>query len=314
MANAEAIGGVHSYILYGEESTYNTAVAVDTHFGLVTNFKPNINNNLKGNRGFVGTSSGGRNVVKFTAGQLDISGTLDFTVTRWHFMEYVLGEVSGSGPYTYDEADVPPSLTVATNIDNPGSGADDQEATYSGFVFDSVSIKSSVGEPVTVSANWKAGKVALDTTLSSAVALPDEDVFNFTGGSIELPSGSAISNIIDSVDITITNNWNMLYGVGSRLTQNALPAARDYSVKVSLKYLDNDLYTAALGAATPTATGSPTEYATLVLTFASGTKSITMTFSEVPMSDFAQMQELNSVIGEDITLTPKSLSCEDDRT
>jgi hypothetical protein len=314
MANSEAISGVNSYVLYGEETTYNTAVAVTKHLGLVTSFKSSIANNLVENRGFVGSTTGGRDIVSYSPGKLDISGSIDFNVQNWAFMEYVLGAVSGGDPYTYTGANIPPSITIAHNTDNPGAASTDLEETYSGTVIESATIKTSVGEPVTCSLEFKSSKVVIDTTLSSAVALSSEDVYNFTGGSIALPSGSPLSNIIDSVDVSIKNNQEILYGVGSRLGVNALPKERNYSIKISLKYLDNDLITAALGATTPTATGTPTEYATLVLTFASGDRSMTMTFSGVPISDFAKAAELNEVIGEDITLTAKTLSAVEDNT
>lgn len=312
--NSEAVAGSHSWVIYGEESTYNTAVARTVNFGIVTNFKHSVNNNLGEHRGFVGTTTGGRDIFKFTAGKLDLSLSVDFKVNRWQFMKFVLGTETGAGPYTYTGAALPPSLTISHNIDNPGSAATDLEETFSGCVVDSCNIKSSVGEPVTCTLDFKAALVVVDTTISSAVALPDEDVFNFTGGSIQLPSGSTLSNIIDSIDVTIKNNYDILYGVGSRLGRNALPKERNYTIKVTLKYLDNTLITAALGATTPTATGSPTETATLVLTYALGGKSMTMTFSGVPMSEFARVAELNNPIGEDITFTAKTLSAVDDRT
>jgi hypothetical protein len=308
MANAEAVSGVHSYLLYGKESTYNTAVAVTTHLGLVSSFRHNINNNMQEQRAFVGTTTGGRDIVKFTYGKLELGGSVEFKVINWTFMEYVLGSVSGGGPYTYVGAAIPPSMTMAHNIDNPGSAATDREETFSGVVVNSASIRTSVGEPVTASLDWNAGLVVIDTTASSAVALPTSDIYNFSGGSIQLPSGSTLSNIIDSVEVSIANNWDMLYGLGTRLVKAARPKERSYKIKISLKYLDNTLITAALGATTPTATGGPTENATLILTFASATRSMVMTFSGVPMSDFAEIAELNSVIGEDISITAKTLS------
>ena len=314
MANSESIGGVHSYVLYGAETVYNTPVAVNTHIGLLNSFKSNIANNLAENRGFVGTTSGGRDVVKFTAGKLDLSGSFDFKITNWAFMEYVLGTVAGSDPYTYTGANIPPSITIAHNIDNPGSSATDLEETHSGTVIESVSIKSAVGEVTSCSVEFKSALAVVDTTLSSQVALDDEDVYNFSGGSIELPSGTDLPNIIDSIDVSIKNNQEILFGVGSRLGVNALPKERNYNIKVSLKYLDNDLITAALGATTPTSDGTPTEYATLVLNFVSGTRSMTMTFSGVPITDFAMTADLNEVIGEDISLTAKTLSAVEDNT
>ena len=314
MANSEAISGVQSYLLYGKETTYNTAVSRTLHVGLVTNFKHNINSNMQTNRGLVGTTTGGRKAYSFTAGTLAIESSLDFKATRWDFLEYVLGTASGTGTITYTEANIPPSMTISTNIDNPGSASTDQEVTLSGTVWDSVTIKTSVGEPVMVSASLKSALAVIDTTLSSAVALPSEAVFNFSGASIQLPNASDLTNIVDSLEITIRNNYTMLYGVGSRLARNALPAELDYEIKISLKYLDNALFTAALGATTPTAAGTPTEYADLECTFADGTRSAVFLFGGVPLSDFAQVHELNSAVSEDITLKAKTLTVTYDST
>lgn len=314
MANSESVAGVHSYLLYGKETTYNSAVATTAHLGLVQSFRSNINSNLQENRGFVGTTSGGRDVVKFTPGKLELGFSVEFKVTRWNFLEFVLGTVTGSGPYTYTGANLPPSMTVAHNIDNAGSAATDLEETFSGCVIESATIRCSVGEPVTATLDFKSGLVVVDTSLSSAVALPDEEVYNFVGGSIEIPASSTLSNIIDSVEITITNNYDVLYGLGSRLVQNAVPQERKYQIKVSLKYLDNTLVTAALGATTPTDTGTATENATIDLNFVQGNRSMVMTFTGVPMNDFARIANLNQVIGEDFTLFAKSLSAEEDRS
>lgn len=306
MAQSEAVSGVHSYLLYGKESTYNTAVTTNTHLGLITSFKPNINNNMIEQRGFAGSSTGGRSVVNYVAGVLELGGTIDFDVIRWNFLEFALGSVAGT--YTYSEAAIPPSMTLSLNIDNPGSASTDQEQIYSGAVFDSVTVRSAVGEPVTASATFKASLLVVDTTLSSAVALPSETPFTFVGGAIELPTGSALSNIIDSVEFTINNNFEILTGVGSRLGRSALAKERSYSIKISLKYLSNALLTAALGATTPTATGTPTEYATLKLTYAVGARSCVLTFSGVPLSTFAHIGDLNKVIGEDLEFGAKTLS------
>jgi hypothetical protein len=313
LANSEAISGQNTYLLYGEESAYNTAVAVNTHLGLVKNFKPNINNNIYEARGFTGTTTGGRNVVKFVPGKLELGFTADFDVTRWHFLKYVLGAEGGVGPYTYTEANIPASLTVAHNIDNPGGSAIDREETYSGVVFDTVTIRGSVGQPVSVSADCKAAKVVIDTTVSSAVALPDEDCFSFEGAAIAIGSIIA-SNIINSFEITVKNAWKIMYGLGSRLAVRALPKERSYTLKVNVNYIDNALMTAALGATTPTATGGPTETASVTFTFSKADRSNVMTFTGVPVSQLALMAELNNPYVEDCTLLAKSCSCADDRT
>ena len=75
MANNELIKGVDTFLLYGVESTFNTAVAAVTHLGLVTNFTPNINRQVQENRGFKGTTTCGQEVAKYTLGQLSCTET-----------------------------------------------------------------------------------------------------------------------------------------------------------------------------------------------------------------------------------------------
>lgn len=312
MAQSEALSLIHTYPLYGAESTYNTAVAVTTQFGaLISNFTGKITNNLTKNRSHSGTYDyEGRKVYKYTPGVLDIKCSLEMKPTNFRWFKYLLGTETGAGPYTYVPAAIPGSITIGANIDNPGSAATDQEATYSGCVFEDATIRSSVGEAVTCTCNLNAAKVIIDTTISSRVALPDEDPYNFAYGSIELPSGSTLSNIIDSIELTVKNNYKMLAGHGSRLVQNALPNGLDLSVKVTLKYLDNDLFIAALGATTPTATGGPTENATMVLNFGNPDgDTFEVTLSRVPMETFNQIHNLGDPLNEDIEFVAGDISC-----
>ncbi|KKM97738.1 hypothetical protein LCGC14_1165020 [marine sediment metagenome] len=313
-ANTEAIAGVHSYLLYGKESTYNNAVAVTTHLGLVTNFRPSITNNMQSHRGFKGDTTGGRDVVKWTPGVLEYAFGIDFKVTNWAFLELVMGGKAGSDPWTYTGSVSQPSFTFAHNIDNPGAASTDQEDTFSGSLAENCIIKTSVGEAVTATMDLRAAKNVIDTTITGVVGLPNEDVYNFTGGNIELPAATPISNIIDSVEISIKNKLDMLVGVGSRLVQNGIGSERDYMIKFTVKYLDNALITAAQGATTPTATGGPTEYATIELNFANGSRSAVFTFSLCPLDQFAQLAELNNPISEDVTILGATLSVVEDNT
>ena len=314
MAQSEGVSGVDSYLLYGEESTYNTAVTADTHFGLIKSFSPRTTNSNNYTRGFVGTTTGGRNVAKVVPGRVENDVSFEMDVTHWDWLEFVLGSVSGVGPYVYAEDDNPSSLTLSRSIVNPGGSATDRDEQWTGAVIDSVTIKATVGEPVSVSVTLKSSGHLFDTTVQSAVALPSVDVFNFSGASIELPNASALTNIIDSVEITISNNYEILYGLGDRRGQNAKARARDYKIKFTVKYLDNDLLQAMLGAASPTATTNPTEYATMEVNFALGGKSCAFLFSTVTFDNLAGKEDVNEIIGEDIEATAVSCAITDDRS
>jgi len=314
MANTEAISGVDSYLLYGAESTYNTAVTADTHFGLVKSFSPRTNNSNNYTRGFVGTTTGGRNVAKILPGKIENEIGVELDVTHWDWLEYVLGSVTGSGPYTYSEANNPGSLTIGRQIVNPGSSATDRDEQWTGAVIDSCTIKASVGEPVSVSLTLKASGHLYDTTVQTAQALPSVEVFNFSGGTIELPDATPLTNIIDSVEISISNNYDILYGLGDRRGQNAKAKGRDYKIKFTVKYLDNNLLGALLGAAEPTATTDPTEYASMAIKFSLGGKSCDFVFSTVTFDSLSGKEDVTEIIGEDIEATAISCEVTDDRS
>ena len=99
----------------------------------------------------------------------------------------------------------------------------------------------------------------------------------------------------------------MKFGLGTRLAKTVIPKARDISLRFTVKYLDDKLYSKLLGAATPTSSGSPTAVASALLTFTSGNKSLTITCSNGFIEEFAGTNNLNELIGEDFTLNAKGV-------
>lgn len=312
ISNTEAVSGVHTYVLYGEESSYGTATNVTSHLGLIQNFRPGVNNNLTMRHGYTGTGTTAREPVNSVAGILDVSWTSEFDVVNWSFMKYVLGSVSGSDTKTYTPADTPPSLTVSHNINNPGSSPTDREEIYQGSVIDVCTIRCSVGEPVMATLEGMSQLVKYDSSLSSEVSLPSDDTYVFSGADIELPDNSSLNNIIDSVEITIRANWELLKGLGSRLTQNAIARALEYSVRFTVKYVDDTLINYALGAATPTATGKPT-LNTLTCKFVDGNRSAEFRFVNVQI-DWNLDGTKNEALSEDIIGYPQNLTVVEDTT
>ena len=309
MANAERIAGVNSYLLYGAETTYGTPAPVTNHFGIVKDFKPGLKNNLITSRGYKGTTSGGRNVVKTTGGKFEVSFNVDFEPQLWDWLRYVLGGTrngsgTGANPYIYYEGNTISSLTVSNSIDNETT---DREEQYLGCVISSVNIKSTVGEAVQVSIDFVAAKINKNTAIPSTVELNTGDPYTFVGGSIEIPDGSPITNIIDSVEIIITRNAEILHGLGSRVGKTGVVKARDYQVKFTVKYLDDDLMDLFLGSATgPT---NPTRSSTMSIKFTNGNnKYIDFVFTGVTFESYDLGATLNEVLSEDITAICESLT------
>jgi len=314
MANSEAIAGVHSFLLYKKETAFNTAVVADTHFGIVKSFTPKSSNTNTYSRGFKGTTTGGRAVAKILPGKAEFTSSVEFDVVNWAFLEFVLGTVAGSDPYTYTMAALPSSFTLVRSIDNPGGSATDRDEIWSGSVINSATIKVAVGEPVSVSLEIMSAGHMFDTTIHSAVALPSVDVYSFAGADIELPNATALDNIIDSMEITITNNFKAIGGLGDRRAKNMLPEGLDYKIKFSVKYLDNTLLEYLLGAAEPGATTTPTENATIECNFVNGDKSAKLLFTTFTFDDISGKENVTEAIGEDLSGTAVSLTVTEDNT
>lgn len=148
-----------------------------------------------------------------------------------------------------------------------------------------------------------------DTSILSNQDITETNPYTFAGASIELPDGTPLDNIIDSIEITITNNWEIMYGLGSRLGQKAKAKARDYKIKFTVKYLDNDLLNKVLGSATPTATTEPTENATLTVKFAnSDGDELEINFTKFVFDTTSGSEEATEIISEDFEGT--AYSCE----
>ena len=165
-ANVEVIGGAETYLLYGVETTYGTAVNAVTHIGLVQSTTPKINRNIKENVGLKGTTTGGQETAKYTLGLADTGLPVEFNPFDWSIMQYVLGSRTGTGtqasPYIYTRDNQVSSLTFSSNIDNDTT---DRDFQVLGSKVGSMTIKASLGEPVSVTSEWLSGKIVKDSSI-----------------------------------------------------------------------------------------------------------------------------------------------------
>lgn len=305
MANTAQIAGDKSWIGYTKETTYGTAVGTVsalTH-SYIQNFTPNIKNNLIQARGFVGTTGDARAVQKFSPGQLDINWTMDLIPNDFAFLEYVLGSATTTSSVTTVETiDRPPSFTMVHNIYNVGTA---RQETYSGNVINSMTLKSAVGEALTANLTGVSSLVTYDATTENRIANATDDAWTFQHGTLGI--GTTDTNIIDSIELNVNNNWEVKYGLGSRLVKTAIPKARDISLRFTVKYLDDKLYRKLLGAATPIATAGPLAVAKAYLTFTNSGKSLTITCSAGYIEEFSGTNNLNELMTEDFTLIAKDI-------
>jgi len=301
MANSERVAGVNTYILYGAESTFGTAVTANLVFGgLIQSSSFDVDRQIQTHRGFAGTTLGdGRVVKKFTTGTVMARSSVEFKAQRFDWLEYVLmGTKTGSGttgaPYVYSIGVTPKSITVTEEIDNVTT---DSQRTYAGMLINSATIRCAVGEAVNVSLDMLGGKIAKDTSVTGAIANSTDELYNFSGGSIEMPDATVIGNIIDSVDITITNNAEMLYGFNSE-AQAGIIKGLDLNIRFTLKYLDDDQMDRLMGSSTAIASQTPV---TLALKFTrAGSQYVDFVFTNVVISKIADSHQLNEFMVEDV--------------
>jgi len=223
MVNTEKIAGVDSYVLYGVESTYATAVTADTHLGLIQSFTPTIDRQVNEARGLKGSTTGGQGVMKYTLGQFTSGFTVDFNTFDFSWLQFVIGARTGTGtsadPFIYTEGNTLSSLTFSSSIDNVTT---DRDSQHLGCMINTTTIRADVGNPVTVTMDVLSGEFVKDSTVQSTVALPTNEIVNFTGVDIERPDTTSISHIIDSVEIIFTRNPEIIYGLGSDLAKQYL--------------------------------------------------------------------------------------------
>lgn len=308
MANSERIGGVDTYVLYKTQTAYTTAATPDTIFGgLVRSAKFSTDRQYNERTGFVGTQAwDGRATAQQLAGTVITNGSVEFDVQRWDWLAYVLlAERTGSGttgtPYQYLVGRDNGFLTLSEEIDNDTT---DSHRVYPGMVINSASISCSVGEPVTASLTLLGGQLSKTTTVASKVAQLTDEVYNFSGGSIQLPTGSALSNIIDSVSIDISNNYTVIYGFNEE-AKNAKPGKLNISVKLTLKYLDDTLMEQLMGGATGISDQTIVDFK---LKFEKGTdKYVEFEFKDVVLNRNETSHNLNEFVVEDTEIIPRRL-------
>jgi len=315
MVNTELIAGVDSFVLFGVESTFGTkASTIATSLGLIQNFSSTQTRGAREHRGFVGSSgSDGQLPNKTTSGVAETGFTVDFTPLEWTWVEQVMGAVNAADgtagtPFIYSFSANPLGVTFSYNKDNVTT---DSNGFYQGTRFASLSVKAAVGEPVTCTLEGMPLTFTKSTTIESNVATPTGEIFNFSGATLELPDGSAISNIIDSIEITITRDVKRIPGLSAFEPQNSKYGQTELRVNFTLKYLDDTFLDDLRGSSTTI--GDMTQNATLTVRFDSSdsNKFSEWKFTNVSFPDISEANELNDFINEGITGWAESLTVEE---
>ena len=304
---AEIRAGVETFVLWGIESTFGTeAPTIDKNFGFLQTLTTNIRRNLLEYRAFKGADGGGRSPAAILPGKFDFTVTADFKPTDFAFLELALGSVSGVGsvgdPFIYTPVATQPSFTISDNYDTTV----DSSRKMLGCKVNSCTIRSTIGEPASVTLDVLGGDLTKSASLTSTVNLPTVDPFNFDQGDIEIPDSTPIDNIIDSFELVITNNIELLHGVGNITAQNSLGKARDFKVNLTLKYFDDTLMELMMG--NSSTVQSPSNIATLTLKLDNGVQFVELKLTDLKIVNLDPSATVTEILTEGLTLTAKSMT------
>ena len=304
------IGGGGSVCLYAFEDMDGWALAPASHTKSDETYMPfgqgvdvTITRNNNSERVF---GVGARNATATVNKQYGGTFTVNGMVSNAYWLLGVLGEnadggTTGAYTHTYTEANILPSFTMTTSFE---LGTTDFASDLIGCVVNECTISAAVNEALKFSLDGIYRYENLGTT--KLVDNPDvEPIFTFAHGSIEMPDGTSIA-AIQTFELTIVNNAEGVYGVGSRFMTGVVAKNREYNFSFTAAFNN---YTSLLtyfmnGTAVATApdAGSGTEIATLELTFTNDDGDILdINLTGVHLSEETLPQNPTEVIKEDVT-------------
>jgi hypothetical protein len=233
--------GAHAYVKYDFETSYGSGGTANKKFGLQDRL---TSLSLTNNR--VNLASLNQNTIhKFAYGQQQGTASMGFTLSNPWIFGALLGAPTpaGTSPYTH-------TYNTAANLKNPRTikmevGFDGVSAdivrTLKGGLVNNLSISATVGGLVECTTDITYGQeVAPSTSLGSAPSVPAQE-FPYTFAHAELTiSGSVVAQCQD-VNLSIAQNSELLYGLGSHAAVNSFRRVLDITGSFRASLINKDL-------------------------------------------------------------------------
>ena len=312
--------GAHVYVKYGwEGATYGVLdtsttpdQVADKKFGLQDKMSSLTLTNNKVNLAKLNQNT----VDKFAYGQQQGSASMSFTLSSPWIIGSILGSPTKAGttPFTYTypaSAGLPKTArTIQIEVGYDGLAADIVR-TLKGGIVGSLSISASVGGLVDCSADITYGvETAPSTTLTATPTKPAEE-FPYTFAHAELYFAGALVAQCQDASLSLTQNAELLYGLGSHSGAAAYKRVLDITGSFKASWLNKNLLDDLLAqiAAVPQETvgGGATEFR---LTFEkSSSEKIVITLTGLAINDHgvSGLEPVEPVF-EDISWTAKTIS------
>ena len=233
-----------------------------------------------------------------------------------HNTASAVSELGGSGPtYYYHVFRNPNSIKLNTlTIQNTIDLTADLQTNLLGCVPTSMSMSASVGSVVPVTYDFMFGREdPEDAPAFVSQVASSFNAYSFAYGNLYFPgSASAAKAAVQSCDISITPNLELIYGLGSRNAAAYSEQAFDFSINTSMFFQDKNDFQALFmdGTSTYPVTGPASTVAQngLVLHFNDGTNSIVYSFGGVKIDTTNMPQDPTAPIMEDVSLKARTLT------
>ena len=239
--------GAFAYAKYGYETTFQTAVTADKKFGLqdkvsswtLTNNRINLQqlNQIEPN--------------KFAYGQQQGSLSMGFVLSNpWVFGSIYgvpsVGSISnGVATHSYPHASNGQpknvrSATVEIAFDASDSGSGDIVRTLKGCITNSLALSTTVGQTVDVTQDMSYGKEDVPATTFSGGSAPAKPTneFPYTFAHARLKVADAVIAQVQDLDITFTQNSDMLWGLNSHQAVSSYRRVFDITGRFRASWLD----------------------------------------------------------------------------
>jgi len=252
---------------------------------------------------------GARNAQKLVPGKFEGAATIEFALANPWFMKAAFGTVTSTGTnptsHTFTEYNTLPSLSITNDIRTDTASV----AQLLGCVVNQAVFTAAVGEVPKVRLDVMFADEGHSTTTTSAVA-ESFDVYTFAQGNLEMPNGTTIAKV-QNIEITVNNNAEMTWGLGSRVGVAAPVKQREYTARATLTFTDSSTFLENLYGASTGPDSDPAEVATLELIFDNGQTSadqrqVALLFTGVMIDEDNLPQDPETVIVEDVSLIMRS--------
>ena len=308
------IAGANVRVAYGWEETAFTTVSasIDKAFSQGVKLSDfSIDNSVEYVYG-LGSQDAQKSVCKEFKGAWGV----EFALSDPWWLQAILGAApadAGATPFThtYDSTAGLNNVLSSMSIDLSFDLDTDSHQILLGCIANTMSLTCNVGEIVRVKLGGPFATMTKDTSMISLVN-PVEEPFSFAAGSLEIPNATTIADV-QTVELEFNRNDDFIWGLGSRLAQKNVAKEREWNIRTTVTYEDDDIWNALLGGSGAPA-AAPAEVATAELTISNGLTSSDMRkfvflFANVRVERGSITPvEVGSVVKQDITLRARTLT------